>query len=338
MWLDDKYVMMLQPRLEGFTLKRRNPLVVNCRCPLCGDSQKNRKKKRGYFYARHGGIFYSCKNCGEGTTLKSMLWRLDRHLYDEYVVENFVGIDKGDTQPLHPPTGKIFSLRTDFGLKLKHVCMLEEDHPARQYLKKRLVPESKFNRVYWTDAFCEYVNTMIPDKFDEKALKRDKGRLVFPFTTRDGKEYGCSGRAIDDDSLRYISVKWDESIPKSFGMDRVNWGREIRAFEGQIDSLFVDNAIAVAGGDVHSLDLPKDRTVLCWDNEPRNREVVKMVGRAIESGWRVFLWPENWWGLGKDINDLVMAGVTPGEIDRIISECSQSGMLAQMRFNQWKKV
>jgi hypothetical protein len=338
-WIDDKYVMMLQPKLEGFTLKRRSPIVVNCRCPLCGDSKKSRTKKRGYFYGRGAGVFYSCKNCGESTTLKSMLWRLDRRLYDEYQVESFVNApERTEIAPASTLEAVLVLSDDDCEVKLLKLSMLDDEHPARRYLKKRLVPESKLDRVYWTDAFYDYVNTMIPGKFDDKALKRDKGRVVFPFTTRDGKIYGCSGRAIDDDSLRYISVKWVEEIPKSFGMDRVDWGREIRAFEGQIDSLFVDNAMAVAGGDVHSLDLPLDRTVFCWDNEPRNREVVRMVDRAIERGLRVFLWPENWWGLGKDINDLVLSGVGPAEIDRIISECSCSGMLAQMRFNQWKKA
>jgi hypothetical protein len=340
-WVDEKYAMMLQPRLEGFTLKRRNPLLINCRCPLCGDSKKDRRKKRGYLYAKGGAVFYSCKNCGEGKTIKGMLWTLDRRLYDEYVVENFVQPARptvpDESTPAAQPSSEIFAPEAQYD-GLERADLLPEEHPALEYLGRRRVPPEVLGRLYWCPAYYAWVNTRIPGKFSPGALKMDKGRIVFPFVGRDLVMFGCSGRAIDDDSLRYVSVKFDEDRVKVFGAERVDWGRDVYAFEGQIDSLFVPNSIAVAGGDVFNCGLPKDRAVLCWDNEPRNPEVVKMVGRAIADGWRVFLWPENWWTMGKDINDLVMAGVHCRDVVRIIKECSYSGMMAQLKFDNWKKT
>ncbi len=344
-WIDEKYVMMLRPHLEGFTLKRQNPLLVNCRCPLCGDSQKSKSKKRGYFYTRSGSVFYSCKNCGEGTTLKSMLWRLDKELYNEYQVENYVGfVDHLDERPVEvvPVVEKSGDL--DGLVNMSDMYEDHPSHPAVKYLLGRKVPSSQFRRLYWTDAYYAFINAKLPEKFSDKALALDKGRIVFPFTDRFGRTYGYCGRTIDPkDTLRYVSIKLDETATKVFGLDHVNFNQNIFVFEGQIDSLFVPNSIAVAGGDVHAVNLPKDRTILCWDNEPRNKDVVRMIGRAIDGHYQIFLWPPEWRAMKKkngeackDINDLVLAGVPVDSLVPIIRECASSGMLAMLKFDAWK--
>ena len=68
--------------------------------------------------------------------------------------------------------------------------------------------------------------------------------------------------------------------------------------EGPLDSLFIDNCIAIAGADVPNLDC--NFTVI-FDNEPRNKELLKQIEKTIDKGYNVCLWPQNlrW----KDIND-----------------------------------
>jgi hypothetical protein len=41
---------------------------------------------------------------------------------------------------------------------------------------------------------------------------------------------------------------------------------------------------------------------------------------------------------GKDINEMVMNGLSPDEIETIISSNTMSGLEAQTRFVFWKKV
>lgn len=65
-WLDAKYVSLLSGRLQKF--KRKSPVLYNFRCPLCGDSSKNRNKARAYFFQRDGAFWFHCHNCLSGNT------------------------------------------------------------------------------------------------------------------------------------------------------------------------------------------------------------------------------------------------------------------------------
>ena len=53
-FLDKKFINLVSSQLERFKWQRAT--LANCRCPLCGDSQKNKNKCRGYFYERDGTI------------------------------------------------------------------------------------------------------------------------------------------------------------------------------------------------------------------------------------------------------------------------------------------
>ena len=44
--IDVKYINLISSRLSKF--KRVKPNLYNFRCPICGDSQKNKNKTRGY--------------------------------------------------------------------------------------------------------------------------------------------------------------------------------------------------------------------------------------------------------------------------------------------------
>ena len=47
--IDSKYIGLVSTRLEKF--KKVKVDLYNFRCPLCGDSKRNKNRTRGYFYA-----------------------------------------------------------------------------------------------------------------------------------------------------------------------------------------------------------------------------------------------------------------------------------------------
>ena len=51
-WIDQKYIGTLSVRLDKFV--RKDNYTYNFRCPICGDSQTNRNKARGYIFAQKG--------------------------------------------------------------------------------------------------------------------------------------------------------------------------------------------------------------------------------------------------------------------------------------------
>jgi hypothetical protein len=163
-------------------------------------------------------------------------------------------------------------------------------------------------------------------------LDGDHPRLLIPFRDEKGEVFAYQGRSFGKENPKYLTIKLEER-DKIFGLDRVDKSKHVYIVEGPFDSLFLDNCIAAAGADIPSLDC--DFTVI-FDNEPRNRELLKQIEKQIEKGNKVALWPDSM--KHKDINDMVMAGYTKKQIQEIIDDNTFSGVSAQLRFSEWKKI
>ena len=81
--IDVKYIHLISARLEKY--KRVKPNLYNFRCPICGDSKKNKSKARGYIYSAKRDANFKCHNCGAGMTFNSFL----KTLLILYNVEKF---------------------------------------------------------------------------------------------------------------------------------------------------------------------------------------------------------------------------------------------------------
>jgi hypothetical protein len=75
--------------------------------------------------------------------------------------------------------------------------------------------------------------------------------------------------------------------------------------------------------------------VFIFDNEPRNEEIVSLIGKYIEAGRNVVIWPEEI--NKKDINDMVLAYGNSITMKLIINNV-YSGLKAKMKYTYWKKV
>ena len=184
-----------------------------------------------------------------------------------------------------------------------------------------------------------WVNTVVPDKFSEEAIEFDAPRLIIPFFNRAGKLHAVQGRSFDPvDKVRYIAIAIDRSIPVMYGMDRNNPFQMTFVTEGPIDSMFLRNAIAACGSDlVNKLkDFEKDKTTIVYDNEPRKPETVAKIEKAINSLYKVVIWPDNF--KYKDINAAIIGGMTEQQIEDILHNNTFSGLRAEMELKRWKRV
>ena len=145
--------------------------------------------------------------------------------------------------------------------------------------------------------------------------------------------FAYQGRAFGNEIPKYITIKLDSDADKIFGLDKVDMNKKIYVVEGPIDSLFLDNCIAVAGSDFGNVE--GDLTVI-YDNEPRNKELVKQIQKTINGGRSIVLWPDNM--KEKDINDMILSGYTKSEIQKIIKDNTFEGVSAKLRFTGWKKI
>ena len=76
--------------------------------------------------------------------------------------------------------------------------------------------------------------------------------------------------------------------------------------------------------------------IYALDNEPRNSQIVSYYENLIKSGQRVCLWPS--YVKEKDVNDMVLAGKSKEEVEKIILTNSFSDLEASLKLKDWKKI
>jgi alkyl sulfatase BDS1-like metallo-beta-lactamase superfamily hydrolase len=121
--------------------------------------------------------------------------------------------------------------------------------------------------------------------------------------------------------------------PKLYGLEKVDSSKTIYIVEVPFDSTLVENAIAMCGSDVDIRSFGWSDYIWVFDNEPRNREIVKRISKTINRGEKVIIWPTNI--QQKDINDMVLAGLN---VMNVLKSNTHSGLEAKIKFNNWKKV
>lgn len=339
MWIEQKYLNLISPKLQLFKQKKRG--IYNCRCPLCGDSRKSQTKARGYFYDRKGKMFYSCKNCGASTTFPKFLQQFDSNMYKEFKLEEFkesrtTKITLDDVQKKIVSPAPKFS--NDVLKSFPRISSLDDEHPAKRYVRERKIPERNFSRLYYVDS----MNDIASKLEDYDGVTFDKyPRLILPFYDRDDKLVYLQGRAIDIDidvpkEKRYVTLELVKDASKVFGIDCINNDSTVKIVEGPIDSLFLSNAVAMAGSDMDLSSFDKDKTVIVFDNEPRNSEIIKRMKRTIEQGFALCIWGSDI--QEKDINDMILSGYTPEYLDHYIEQNTFKGLKAKMALTKFARV
>ena len=79
----------------------------------------------------------------------------------------------------------------------------------------------------------------------------------------------------------------------------------------------------------------KTNSVLIPDNEPRNKQIVTQLERAIDDGYRSGSLAD--YVRQKDINDMILSGMDCVEIMDIIHTNTVSGLSAKVALIEWKK-
>ena len=327
--IDEHYARLISSRLDKF--KHVKSGTYNFRCPYCGDSEKHRNKARGYLFTKNSGLVYKCHNCGVGRSFGNFLKDQAMDLYDEYVMERYKAGLTGKGRNVADPTFKTEKPKFKKKGELQSIERLNNEHPAVGYLQGRQIPKEHFANLYYTDKFCTWVNTQKPTFKD---VKKDHPRIIIPFIDTNGEWFGFQGRSLNpDDKLRYITIMLDESRIKVFGLNRVDFDKTVYITEGPIDSLYIDNAIAMAGADVDWSLLSNKEAVFVFDNEQRNKEIITRMEKAIEKGYEIVIWPENL--QEKDLNDMYIAG---HDVQSLVEFNTYSGLQAQIKLSEWKKV
>lgn len=333
LYIDAKFVGQISYKLRNF--KKKNDYYWNFSCPICGDSKKNELKARGFVYKNQDRLVYKCHNCGISTSIGGLLKHLDPIVYNEYVLERY----KENTSK-HMPHAKVeqavplITQEVSTDLIMAGAQPLQSNEKALQYVVSRKIPQDRWKDLYYVPKFKEFVNKL---KYSFTDTKYDSPRLIIPFYDEDGKCIAFQGRALGTEMPKYITIKLDETQEKLYGLDRMDHNKRVYVTEGPIDSMFIPNAIAVAGAGFNTkfIQAIKDNATLIMDNEPRSKEICKFIEKLIDEDYTVCLWPDT--VQQKDINDMVLAGKSIESIMNTINTNTFQGMEAKLKFTEWRK-
>ena len=319
--VDSKYISLVSSRLQKF--KRVKADLYNFRCPICGDSQKNKSKTRGYLYAIKANVNFKCHNCGASMSLSNFLKTLDPTIHKQYAFEKFKDGHTGRNFVVEEPEFKFEAPKFSPKMDLPRAS---EISAAKLYLEKRRLDPTKF---YYTNKFKAWVNTLV-EKFDN--IEYDEPRIIIPIIY-ENQLIGFQGRALGPNSVKYITIMLEDNAPKVYGIDKINEKEPIYIVEGPFDSHFLENSVAMVGADLDIRPFGWSNHIWVFDNEPRNREIVNRISKTIDRGEQVVIWPNHI--LEKDLNDMVLSG---HDVQSMVESNTYEGLEAKLKFNTWKRI
>lgn len=341
--IEQQYCNIVGNRLQQYKIQQSSPFRSNFRCPLCGDSKKNKHLKRAFFIENKGRIGFYCHNGCGGMSLNNFLKKVAPDLQHQYAVDKY--IDKTQTivqqEKLTVPSTSNTTIRV---FDLKTIDMLDPHHPAVHYVLQRRIPSCFHSKLYYAPDFIKFVEMSERSINIIKVHKTKKHpRLIIPLITDKGIIFGFQGRAFGPETPKYYTFLFDPLYPKIYGADTIDFNKRFFCVEGPIDSMFVPNSVAFIGSDMNVLKrvngFNKDNAVVVFDNQPRNKEIVGKISKTIDNGYSVVIWPSD--ESCKDINEMVIS--RGGEqhsiqqVNDIMNNNIFSGLEAKLKLNDWKR-
>ena len=269
------------------------------RCPICGDSKRNSKKMRGYYYLSNAS--YHCFNCDANLSGMKLLQAFSGEDYDEIRSRFFkVMFDGKHYGSLSSSWSVHKEENRDNILQFKSVLKPEWKHPlsekAETYLRDRLVLDAPF----------------LSEKLYSYIAKNGGEYILIPWRINGVDAYFQLNDflRIGKGGMKYIFPKDKDKL--IYGLDNIDISFPyIICFEGVYDSLFVPNGVAIGGKNLTNLQerilrkrFPNHRVVFALDNDRPGLEATARAMSGQPSSCMFF----KWFGDStkeKDINDYV---------------------------------
>lgn len=308
----------LLEKYVGFVLSSYRSLVspsgdkkINVRCPVCGDSKKDRGSKRGYFLMDRTPYVYYCHNSGcdasDGISVKNLLKKYFPPYYEMYI-KDLLKKNRTDSNDL---------IQSYVGPDL-FKDEVKIDKKEKEIKKKQLSSDLKFFvpiKIGQSEIFKTAINYCITRKIPEhiwsKFFVATSGkyanRLIIPFYDDKGKIYYFQGRSLVGQEPKYLN-KVGKRVP--YNIFNLDLTKKVVALEGPIDSTFVDNSVALVGlnFDDEFLEWCKENDVhFLLDNDKSGKQKsleLILLGLKVFN-WKVFL-KDHHYKPAKDVNELIL--------------------------------
>lgn len=269
----------------------------NLRCNVCGDSRSNKYTKSAYILLSSEPYVYYCHrgSCNVSISVTSWMKEYFPDFYQEYIANAFKkkaetdGLDnlkikkvkRVIEKPLVPDIKKLLEDNKDVS------CFEKIDDCGIEWCEKRKISSDIYKK--WYVAY--------------RGVFRD--RIIIPFYDDKDNVYYFQARTLTDKIPKYKNPV--SEVKPIYNIFRVDRKKPVIAFEGVIDSLFVENSIAIIGVDnnqkiLNSFDL---KYILDNDEAGRKKSSELLLNQKYVFMWKKFL-KENKYFDVKDFNDIVI--------------------------------
>jgi hypothetical protein len=334
-YIDEKYINIVANYLELPKRKGNSELVA--RCPVCGDSQKNKYKRRFGISSKQDGAVCGCFNCGYAAPFSKFLKDYYPDIYNDYKLETFRESAEYSTQTKSKPSksstgnGSLFNRVPESEKTIASPVIYNKD--AVEYLKSRAIPEDRYDSFVWAYDFKEVLEKLTKTEYEH--IDEGESRLVILLRNFSKKLVGLQSRSLDAKNTKRYEIH-------KIGNDNIIWvprwidiSKPIIVTEGVFDAISTVNGIAKLSNHLTSIDNKLDSMIYAWDNEPENEFIVSRMSTAVKSNYRVFIPGSGWYY--KDLNDALKDGLTIDEIQEYVEKNSYTGLRLNLNFNKWKK-
>lgn len=334
---DVSFARSLDRVAERFKIQKDdgNEFQAVLRCPFCGDSQTDPRKRRGYIFNKDAsGLLYYCHNCHKSAGFSELLRQLDGAMWSQYRLTKFSEFKH--RAKVAAPQKPEKTVVPDIFSSLKAVTDLRKNHPARVIIENRMIPGDILKDTYYAPRFFKWTREH-SNKFANPAMdSSDHSRWIIPWYAEDGSIIGYQARAFGVESPKYYTMMLDKSAPKVYGLERVDWSKRVYVLEGPIDSMMVENGIAVGDGALHRFKTDRAPVTYVVDCENRNPHVLDEYRKLIKADRELVMWTPEW--TFKDLNEARCAGWSRLDIKKYLDDNTKSGWSALLQLNAWAKV
>jgi hypothetical protein len=271
-----------------------------------------------------------------GTNLSNLVKHIDSKVHDDYILERYKEGHTATGRGGHVENPKFDIPKPVFKQKgifenVKSFREIGKKHPAYRFIEDRRIPND--TDIFLCNQFYSWTNELVPNKFP--TLEGDHPRMVIPFRDSNGDIFAYQGRAFGKKNqstllsvLMRVYLKYLDLIGWTLLGIFLSWKALLIVFLYQTVLRWLKVICVYLN--------TKTKAVLVPDNEPRNKEVIKQIEKAIDESYRVVVWPD--YVRQKDINDMILSGMDAAEIMDIIHNNTLQGLSAKVALQTWKKI
>lgn len=310
-YLQEQYIPQLG--IEG--LKKVSSNKFNCRCPICGDSKTNKRKKRGWFLynSKFDTWVYNCFNCETTTNFQNICQKLSPALYQSY-----------SEREKYESFNSFISSSTNKEKDYEEYEDSEDDCVSIDSL-----PDDTIDCIDSPECMEYCTKRKIPLMFIKKWKYSKEYGLIVPFVYEHNLIYGWQSRSLKEKRFHISLPENNEKIWNWYTVDKT---KPLYILESVIDATMLykinRQSIAIIGADINKEVVQEIKyPIFIFDNDETGKLKTIKYSKLFPQA-KFLIWDKKI--KQKDLNEILVSGVSESQFQNFIDSSIKSGFEANI--------